>query len=138
MGKRPRRPRLDRPFLDPATGHEADEVDLDQRVLDQQAGRADGGARRRHGEIFLPDLVEGIEVPQVGEEDLRLDDILERAAGRLERRPQVFEDVAGLLLDLRPVIGEGRVEPGVYELIALPLRLVGADGSPVRAILRET
>jgi arylformamidase len=29
-----------------------------------------------------------------------------------------------------------RVEPGVYELIALPLRLVGADGSPVRAILR--
>lgn len=28
------------------------------------------------------------------------------------------------------------VPPGVYELIALPLRLVGADGSPVRAILR--
>ena len=29
-----------------------------------------------------------------------------------------------------------RVEAGAYELIALPLRLVGADGSPVRAILR--
>jgi arylformamidase len=29
-----------------------------------------------------------------------------------------------------------RVEPGVYELIALPLKLAGADGSPVRAILR--
>ncbi|MFN3651575.1 MAG: cyclase family protein [Armatimonadota bacterium] len=29
-----------------------------------------------------------------------------------------------------------RVEPGVYELIALPLRLEGADGSPVRAVLR--
>ena len=29
-----------------------------------------------------------------------------------------------------------RVPPGVYELIALPLRFVGADGSPVRAILR--
>ncbi len=29
-----------------------------------------------------------------------------------------------------------RVAPGRYELIALPLRLVGADGSPVRAILR--
>jgi len=28
------------------------------------------------------------------------------------------------------------VEPGMYELVALPLRLVGADGSPVRAILR--
>lgn len=32
-------------------------------------------------------------------------------------------------LDLR------EVPPGNYELIALPLRLVGADGSPVRAIL---
>jgi arylformamidase len=29
------------------------------------------------------------------------------------------------------------VAPGVYELIALPLRLVGADGSPVRAIVRD-
>lgn len=27
-------------------------------------------------------------------------------------------------------------EPGVYELIALPLRVRGADGSPVRAVLR--
>ncbi len=30
-----------------------------------------------------------------------------------------------------------RVEAGEYELIALPLRLAGADGAPVRAILRE-
>ena len=30
-----------------------------------------------------------------------------------------------------------RVVPGRYELIALPLRLVGADGAPVRAVLRE-
>lgn len=41
---------------------------------------------------------------------------------------------AGLLilesLDLRGV------EPGSYELIALPLRIQGADGSPVRAVLR--
>jgi arylformamidase len=35
----------------------------------------------------------------------------------------------GLVLD--------RVPPGVYELIALPLRLVGFDASPVRAVLRE-
>ena len=28
------------------------------------------------------------------------------------------------------------VAPGTYELIALPLRIVGADGSPVRAVLR--
>ena len=30
-----------------------------------------------------------------------------------------------------------RVEPGVYELIALPLKIAGGDGSPVRALLRE-
>ncbi len=30
-----------------------------------------------------------------------------------------------------------QVAPGEYELIALPLRLVGADGSPVRAVLIE-
>jgi len=29
------------------------------------------------------------------------------------------------------------VPPGDYELIALPLKLVGADGSPVRAVLRQ-
>lgn len=29
------------------------------------------------------------------------------------------------------------IEPGEYELIALPLRLVGMDASPVRAILRR-
>ena len=35
----------------------------------------------------------------------------------------------GLVLDAVPL--------GRYELIALPLRLVGADASPVRAVLRE-
>jgi arylformamidase len=34
-------------------------------------------------------------------------------------------------LDLRAIT------PGLYELTALPLRLMGADGSPVRAILRS-
>jgi arylformamidase len=29
------------------------------------------------------------------------------------------------------------VSPGIYELIALPLKLVGADGAPVRAVLRD-
>ena len=28
------------------------------------------------------------------------------------------------------------VEPGAYELVCLPLRVVGADGAPARAILR--
>lgn len=30
------------------------------------------------------------------------------------------------------------VEPGVYELICLPLRIAGADGAPARAILRSS
>ena len=30
-----------------------------------------------------------------------------------------------------------RIVPGVYDLVALPLRLVGADASPVRAVLIE-
>jgi len=34
-------------------------------------------------------------------------------------------------LDLRAVT------PGVYELIALPLRITGGDGSPLRAVLRD-
>jgi arylformamidase len=44
-------------------------------------------------------------------------------------------DAAGLVilenLDLRAIA------PGVYELIALPLRIQGGDGSPVRAVLRS-
>ncbi|MGH7995465.1 MAG: cyclase family protein [Opitutaceae bacterium] len=44
-------------------------------------------------------------------------------------------DAAGVIilenLDLRAA------EPGVYELIALPLRIAGGDGSPIRAFLRR-
>ncbi|MEI6105622.1 MAG: cyclase family protein [Opitutae bacterium] len=44
-------------------------------------------------------------------------------------------DAAGIVilenLDLRAVT------PGIYELIALPLKIRGGDGSPIRAVLRE-
>jgi arylformamidase len=30
-----------------------------------------------------------------------------------------------------------QVEPGIYDLICLPLRIVGGDGAPARAILRQ-
>ena len=44
-------------------------------------------------------------------------------------------DAAGIVilenLDLRSA------PPGLYELIALPLKIAGADGSPIRAVLRE-
>ena len=48
-------------------------------------------------------------------------------------RHHLFND-AGLLI-LENLLLDA-VQPGVYELIALPLRLKGGDGSPVRAVLR--
>lgn len=46
-----------------------------------------------------------------------------------------------ILLEAGVVIVEGldlsAVEPGVYELICLPLKIQGADGAPARVLLRE-
>lgn len=46
-----------------------------------------------------------------------------------------------ILLVAGVIIIEGlnlaNVQPGAYELICLPLRLVGADGAPARAVLRR-
>jgi len=81
---------------------------------------------------FSPDLVEhlyargvrliGIDTPSI---DLFLSKDLPSHQACLRRDMAVLE---GLVL--------AQVPEGVYELIALPLPLVGYDGSPVRAILR--
>ncbi len=46
-----------------------------------------------------------------------------------------------VLLEAGIIILEGldlhRVEPGEYELICLPLAILGADGAPARAVLRR-
>lgn len=46
-----------------------------------------------------------------------------------------------ILLEAGVVIVEGLdlrgVEPGAYELLCLPLKLVGSDGAPARAVLRR-
>lgn len=64
----------------------------------------------------------GIDTPSVDHRDSRsLDAHRALAAGGVA----ILEN-----LDL------GSVAPGRYELIALPLRIVGADASPVRAVLR--
>ena len=89
--------------LSPLPRHIADEIDLDQRILHQQSGAADGGARRRHLEVALPHRVEAMEVVEVGEEDLRLHHVVERGARCLEGLFQVFEDVGGLQLDVGAV-----------------------------------
>jgi glycosyltransferase involved in cell wall biosynthesis len=63
----------------------------------------------------------GLDVPSVDRTDSKTLP-LHHALG--EAKITILEN-----LDLR------EVQPGIYELIALPLRLVGADGSPVRAVL---
>lgn len=65
----------------------------------------------------------GIDTPSI---DLFNDDLLEAHQAVYATRMGILE---GIVLSL--------VEPGEYELIALPLPLVGADASPVRAVLRE-
>ena len=74
---------------------------------------------------------------------------LARTPAELEQRHQAFIRTynttahQGLLKDRRlpPIPVEGlvlaHVPEGIYELIALPLPIAGADGSPVRAILRD-
>lgn len=46
-----------------------------------------------------------------------------------------------ILLKAETVIVEGlnlsEVDPGIYEFICLPIKLVGADGAPARAVLRK-
>ena len=65
----------------------------------------------------------GIDTPSVDP----FDDKLLEAHRALARAGMA--NLEGLVLD--------RVEPGLYGLAALPLRLVGADASPVRAVLIE-
>src|SRR5262249_20301255 len=89
----------------------ADQVDLDQRVFDQQASRTDRRARWRDPEIFLPHLVKPVEVVEISEEDLRLDYLIERASCRLESLLKIFQDKASLQLDIRVVVGEIRRPP---------------------------
>ena len=65
-------------FSIPLARYKADEIDLDQRILDQEAGSPDRRARGWHGEVILPHLVERMEVVEIGEEHLRLEDVIER------------------------------------------------------------
>lgn len=66
----------------------------------------------------------GVDTPSVDE--LESKDLL--AHHSLEQN-HIFI-LEGLVLD--------NIKPGIYDLIALPLFIVGADGSPVRAIIRPT
>src|SRR5262249_14369978 len=101
IGERARNGRSDDLVREPLARHVGDEIDLDQRIGDQQSGAADGGARRRHLKVALPQRIEAVEVGEISEKDLRLDHVIERGAGGLEGLLQIFEDVRRLQLDVR-------------------------------------
>ena len=63
----------------------------------------------------------GIDTPSI---DLADDKILESHQAIGKHDMGILE---GIVLD--------KVQPGIYDLIALPLKIEGADGSPVRAVL---
>src|SRR5262249_42388152 len=81
----------------------ADKIDLGGAAVDQQSKSSNRGARGGRPEDLLPDLVEGEEVVEVGEEHLRLHHPIERTAGGLKGALQVIQNVAGLLLYRRAV-----------------------------------
>lgn len=63
----------------------------------------------------------GIDTPSV---DLADDELLESHKAIFEHNMAILE---GVVLD--------KIEPGLYDLISLPLKIKGSDASPVRAIL---
>src|SRR5579862_3463885 len=89
------------------------QVDFDATTRYEQAADLQCRAWRRRGKELLPHLIEIVEIVQVGQEHLRLYDVVERAAGGLEHALKIAEDVARLLLDVRSVVWKGRILPGL-------------------------
>src|SRR5919198_1913161 len=79
---------------------ECDRLDLDERAGGQLRDLDGGAGRRRITDVLDVHLVHAREVVEVLQEDRRLDDPVERAARRLEDRPQVREHLLGLTADL--------------------------------------
>ena len=62
---------------------------------------------RGGGTLKYPsNFVEAVEIVEIGEEDLRLDDLVERATCRFERLLEIFQYKAGLQLYIRVVVGK--------------------------------
>jgi len=69
-----------------------------------------GRGRRNAGEILAADLMDGFEVLHVPHIDVDAADIVQRAAGFLDRRLEIFADLPGLLFDIADP-GNGPVGP---------------------------
>ena len=57
--------------------------------------------------------------------------------GFREDGPETHEALLGAGIWIIEGLNLRGIEPGAYELVCLPLRLIGAEGSPARAILRR-
>ena len=79
-------------------------------------------------------LVEAVEIVEIGEEDLRLDDLVERATCRFERLLEIFQYKAGLQLYIRAVVGKAfecrRASAGTPNLEIAGNLTRGEDGPP--------
>src|SRR5262249_46749710 len=79
-----------------------DRLDLDERAARERADADRGPSGRRVPDMAAVDLVHAGKVSEVEEEDSRLDELVQAAAGALEDRAQVLHDLLGLLLHRRP------------------------------------
>ena len=56
--------------------------------------------------MLLPDLIEAVKIAEIRHEDLGLDHIVKGTSRGLERLGQAFQDVIGLKLDVRAIVGK--------------------------------
>ncbi|WP_251639891.1 arylformamidase [Sporosarcina sp. NCCP-2716] len=103
-----------------------------ERVLLKTGGHPDPTVFPEHYPVLKPDIgpflkehgirLIGVDVPSVDAVDSKT----------MDAHHALYDNNIHILENI--VLTEA--EPGLYELIALPLKLAGSDGSPVRAVLR--
>jgi len=73
----------------------------------------------------------------VVERDIRLLGVDYLSVQRFGDGPEVHQILLGAAVAVVEGLSLAGAEPGGYELTCLPLRLVGAEGAPARAVLRK-
>ena len=56
--------------------------------------------------MLFPDLIEAVKIAEIRHENLGLDHIVKGTPRCLERLSQTFQDVIGLKLDVRAIVGK--------------------------------
>ena len=87
------------------------QVRREDRTGDEESARGHRAAGRHQAHVLGPDLVDVIEVLQVGLVELGLDRLVDARAGRLHHLAERVEDVVRLHLGVGAVVGEVRLAP---------------------------